>query len=139
MEIYSYKILKVYRKNGRPSCVLKLSLPNVCSDNKLLSEFNLFYRECAAAYVDLAKTLAERYGETEVKCASALVNFEYVALKNVLKVERTFSFSSINKSVNKSFCDYFDTVAGVFIKRPKSVKKQRKIPSRNSEKYNKTD
>ncbi len=135
MEISDFKIMKAYRRSGRLSFLLKLSLPK-CTEGH--APFNEFYLKCAQAYTELCASLSES-GKDERGVEMMSVSFAAEQREELILVERKMSYKTRSRECLRCETDFYSTVQDVFVKAPKNMRKQRNIPSRNSKKYNKTD
>ena len=133
MKLSSFSRMKAYRKDGRLIYILKVTLPFVEADDgeKDFETFNSFYIEAFAAYSDAVAALVDK-SENLSKAFKITVSFEEIcSFENIIGIRRILSYRTGEDRVAKEDTDFYNTTCGVFIKKPKNMKKQRNLPSGN--------
>lgn len=131
---------KVYKCNGRPVLVLRISMPRIDSQSESCMRFNSFYSRLESECINSAEKLAERISNSEERGSvymSFSVSFVPDYVGEMLKITRIYELKRGTRCIaSKSVTDMF-TKDLFLAKTLKNVIKQRIIPSRNAKKYNK--
>ena len=121
MKITYFSRMKAYRKDGRLSAILKLSLPAVeVSDGEenVFSEFNSFYTSLAEIYIENLESV----NFSNIRTAKITVGFEditegyKVRRKNQIVIKRYIKIIDGEKARSAEYVDVYDTSLGVFVK-----------------------
>ena len=124
---------KVYKCNGRPVLVLRISMPQIDLQSESCMRFNSFYYRVESECIDGAEKLAEQISNLEEKESvyiSFSVSFAADYVGEMLKITRIYELKRGTRCISsKSVTDIF-TKDLFFAKTFKNVIKQRIVPSR---------
>ena len=129
MKLNEFSRIKAYRKNGRLSVILKLSLPKItdgAAGEAATGVFNAFYASLAEAYVG---ELTDAPFNTGNSVARVTVDFtditdEYTAAhprvcrrcKSAIVILRRVSITAPEIRKELEYTDIYDTAYGFFVK-----------------------
>ncbi len=137
MNLSCKKAMRAYRKGGRLFLILRLELP--CTEEEGHGAFNSFYKSVSDAYTELAASLCEDDAGEHFGALSISVSFAAENAGGLLKIQRVLSFKGQGKELECKELDFYNEELDAFVKPPKSIKKQRFLPSRKGKKHKKTD
>ena len=128
MNISSFTRMRAYRKCGRLSLILKLSLPRIEAEARGYDAFNNFYIGIAEKYLSLLENYNSKIiGSTrpvKVSADYSVITDEYMKkqskkapkLANAVVIKRTVSINNDGYIKRGEYIDIYDENIGCFIK-----------------------